>query len=158
MQCKSLVAGKRAKNSRDSKTDRNAKQMMQNIKSRSICKKSDQARMDRNSIQVPCWWKEDQNKAEIRRHTKFCDKQMMPVPNPEASARNLTKCEWIEMRYNSLVGGKRAKYTEIQTQTELPDKQMMQNTKYRSLRKKSDEKKEANGSKIVGYNSLCRWK
>jgi hypothetical protein len=62
------------------------------------------------------------------------------------------------MRYNSLVGGKRAKYTEIQTQTELPDKQMMQNTKYRSLRKKSDEKKEANGSKIVGYNSLCRWK
>lgn len=46
------------------------------------------------------------------------------------------------MRYNSLVGGKRAKYTEIQTQTELPDKQMMQITKFRSLRKKSDEKKK----------------
>lgn len=142
MQCKSLVAGKKAKNSRDSKTDRNAKQMMQNIKSRSMCKKSHQARMDWNSIQVPCWWKEDQNKAEIRRHTKFVTNRWCQIPNPEACLRNLTKCEWMEMRYNSLVGGKRAKYTEIQTQTELPDKQMMQITKFRSLRKKSDGKKK----------------
>jgi hypothetical protein len=91
MQRKSLVGGKRAKNSRDSKTDRNAKQMMQHIKSRSICKKSDQARMDRNSIQVPCWWKEDQNKAEIRRHAKFYDKQMMPNIEPRSICKKFDK-------------------------------------------------------------------